>query len=207
ESNISGRETGMVERDCQHMMLGATRIRLNLPTRQPNERPATLTLTILHRDGRTEERVVAAQEFPLIIPGLKLTPHTVLTGKSSNEISAEFWCKFPTEEINKAGASETQAIRVARFNNLIFARTLAKIAHSFAVAEFGFHSFSPFLRDLILGKSDIAFRFIGGGREVSHPHPKGLPRIFSRRVNIRGSGYVVLFFTLLSRFGVPEYRI
>ena len=197
----------MVERDCQHMMLGATRIRLNLPTRQPNERPATLTLTILHRDGRTEERVVAAQEFPLIIPGLKLPPPAVLTGQSSDGIAAEFWCKFPTDEINKAGASETQAIRVARFNNLIFARTLAKIAHSFAVAEFGFHSFSPFLRDLILGKSDIAFRFIGGDREVSDPDPRGLHRIFARREIIRGTEYVIVYLTLFSRFGAPEYRI
>src|SRR5436305_1544116 len=49
-----GKETGSVEQDCLRMMLGATRIRLNLPTRRPDERPTTLDLQIVHKDGRSE---------------------------------------------------------------------------------------------------------------------------------------------------------
>jgi hypothetical protein len=43
-----------------------------------------------------------------------------------------------------------------------FARLLAKIALGYAVAEYGLDGFVPLVRDIILGKSDDCFNFVGG---------------------------------------------
>lgn len=43
-----------------------------------------------------------------------------------------------------------------------FARCLAKIAHAYAVAEWGLDAFRPLLREIILSESDEIGRFIGG---------------------------------------------
>ena len=84
---------------------------------------------------------------------------------------------------------------------------LAKIAHSFAVAEFGFHSFRPYLRELILGGSDVAFHYVGGDMTVSPEDPAGLHKIFARREVIMGTDYVIVYLTLFTPVGAPEYRI
>jgi len=60
------------------------------------------------------------------------------------------------------------------FDAGIFRRMLAKIAHSFAVAELGIASFQPLLNDFILGKpARHAAQFIGGSVA---PEPIGQER-------------------------------
>jgi hypothetical protein len=56
------------------------------------------------------------------------------------------------------------------FKIIDFARLLAKIAHSYAVAEFGLGAFDSFLPPLILGKSLNLPDFVGG---VTSPTPNG----------------------------------
>jgi len=205
---LCGRNTGMVERQCQRMMLGPTRIRLNLPTRNPSQKPSMLTLFIAHKDGHSEERTVPASEFPLIIPGLRLPPPGVLVGARPHPDNVgEFFLKYPTEELRRLIANENEAVRLASFNSWLFARMLAKIAHSFAVAEWGYDSFDHFLPDLILGKTQTAFHYVGGDMSITTRDNNGLHRIFARREIIRGCEYVIVYLTLFCNFGMPEYRV
>lgn len=47
-----------------------------------------------------------------------------------------------------------------------FARLLAKIAHGYAVAEYGLGGFIPCNQDIILGQSDDCFSTVGGQLEI-----------------------------------------
>jgi hypothetical protein len=202
------RITGMVEETCQHMILGSTRIRLNMPTRSPASRPTHLTKVFQHRDGRLESQVVPSSEFPLVIPGLKLPTPGILTGAAPhNRAVGESWVAYVKEEIEKDIEDGRRGLRLARFNNHVFCQMLAKIAHSFAVAQVGFHSFRPLLLDLILGRSETASYWVGGDMTVSAPDPRGLHKMYCDREIIMGTEYLIAYITLFSYSGTPEYRV
>ena len=84
---------------------------------------------------------------------------------------------------------------------------LAKIAHSFAVAEWGFHSFRPLLLDLIVGASQTASYWVGGGDHDKPADQGGLHRLELKRELRLGTEYVVCYVRLFANFGAPEYRI
>ncbi|MGO9006746.1 MAG: hypothetical protein ACLQIQ_09280 [Beijerinckiaceae bacterium] len=200
--------TGKVETMCQHMMFGPVRIRLGLQTRNPDDRPTKLTLGFLHRNGRLESRTIPASDYPLAIPGLKLPPPGILTGSEPHDRQVgEIFIRLPTDDHKRWLAEDGPAVRLASFNNHVFCQMLAKIAHSYAVAEWGFHSFEPLLLDLILGRSETASYWVGGDMTVSAPEPAGLHRLQLKREIISNIEYVIAYITLFCNLGMPEYRI
>lgn len=56
-----------------------------------------------------------------------------------------------------------------QFNTDVFIRGLAKIAHGFATAHFGFGTFKPFLPNLILGKDKNSGFLVGGWAPATEP--------------------------------------
>jgi hypothetical protein len=50
-----------------------------------------------------------------------------------------------------------------------FARLIAKIGYSYAVAELGLGAFTPFVTEIILGKSEDWFYAVGGSWEIEPP--------------------------------------
>jgi hypothetical protein len=201
------RITGAIEQACLRMMLGPTRIRLNLPTRRPEGRPTELQITLIDENKRTTERTVPASEFPLIIPGLLLPPPGILSGeKPHDKMVGKFWMLRENETADKY-LRPGRGYRAGTFNNHIFMQMLAKIAHSFAVAEWGFHSFRPLLRDLIVGSSQTASYWVGGTGDPQPADTGGLHRLELKRELRLGTEYVVCCVRLFANFGAPEYRI
>jgi hypothetical protein len=202
------RITGKFEETGQHMIFGPTRIRMGLPTRNPDDRPIELTLFLSDGKGQNEQRKIPAHEFPFVIPGLLLPPPGILTGeKRHNKIVGESWIGFADDSIKKIYEETGKGVRVATFSNLIFSRMLAKIAHSYAVAEWGFHSFRPVLLDLILGRTDTIAYWVGGNGPIKPADPTGLHRLELRREMLLGTEYVVCHIRLFCNFGAPEYRV
>lgn len=203
-----GSITAAVEQSCLRMMFGPTRIRLGLPTRNPQERPSELTLILSEGVNPIGELKIPASEFPLVIPGLKLPAPGILAGeKPHDRLVGEFVLIQNEAETRKYLSDAGKGFRVATFNNHIFMQMLAKIAHSYAVAEWGFHSFRPLLLDLILGRSETASYWVGGsGRELPPDH-LNLHRLEIRRETLMATIYVVAYVRLFCNFGGPEYRI
>jgi hypothetical protein len=201
--------TGKFEGTVQRMMLGPTRIRMGLPTRRPDERPTELTLFLSEPNGSgSEERKIPAHEFPFVIPGLILPPPGILTGeRRHNKIVGESWIGYADEKVTKIHLETGKAVRVATFNNLLFSQMLAKIAHAYAVAEWGFHSFRPLLLDLILNRTDTIAYWVGGSGPVKPADTTGLHRLELRREILLGTEYVVCYIRLFCNFGTPEYRV
>lgn len=201
------RITGVVEQSCLRMMFGPTRIRLGLPTRNPEERPRELTLILSHGTTPIGEIKIPASEFPLLIPGLKLPPPGLLVGERAHDrLVGEFVLVQNETQVRKY-LGDGKGFRAGSFNNHIFMQMLAKIAHSYAVAEWGFHSFRPLLRDLILGRSQTASYWVGGSGRDLPPDPSGLHRLELRRETRLATTYVVAYIRLFCNFGAPEYRV
>ncbi len=88
-----------------------------------------------------------------------------------------------------------------------FCLTLAKVAHSFAIAELGLSAFDPFLADMIRHK-DVSNRaeFIGGG-EGNEPSSTELHDV----AMATGIGFepsvVVVRVRLFAVLGTPTYHV
>jgi hypothetical protein len=100
-----------------------------------------------------------------------------------------------------------RGLKIGSFNDHVFCQMLAKIAHSYAVAEWGFHSFRPLLLDLILGRCEGADHWVGGTSPVKPPDPQGLHKMRLKREVLLGTEYVIAYITLFCLYGAPEYRV
>jgi hypothetical protein len=88
-------------------------------------------------------------------------------------------------------------------------RMLAKIAHSYAVAELGIMGFQPFLRNIILG-TDIRHlsHYVGGTRELPPASNNGYEIKLSTVESIGFHSYLMASIRLLSDVqGMPEYWV
>ena len=91
-----------------------------------------------------------------------------------------------------------------------FARLIAKIGYGYAVAEVGLHCFRPLVRDIILGRSDDYFHFVGSA--TIEPPDSGWPsggkhhfRISFRFVQ-NNIGLVVVDVKLFAEASTPAYH-
>ena len=82
-------------------------------------------------------------------------------------------------------------------------RTLAKIAHSFSVAELGFDGFDPLLTELILGKSDHWSHCVG---QLSHSAEAKTSELHRLSLDWDGD-LLVCRVQLYSKYGSPSYVV
>ena len=88
-------------------------------------------------------------------------------------------------------------------------RMLAKIAHSYAVAELGIDKFSPFLQNIILG-TDICHipHYVGGTMDVPTVIDEVYEIELTTMASLGGRSYLVCIIRLLSDVkGMPEYWV
>ena len=164
---VCARITRDFEQTCARGMFGKLRILFNLPTQHKKQRPTELPVEIVIGGN---ERIISVPiaDCPSVPVGFPVfdKPGIMRGGKpgepfrrasikpvlpyiaDNNERIARLFARFQ-EPIN---------FRVrSRLSIGPFVRMLAKIAHSFAVAEFGADSFEYMLPDVILGKRADSF--------------------------------------------------
>ncbi len=81
-------------------------------------------------------------------------------------------------------------------------RLLAKIAHAFAVGEYGMGGFNPFLTDIILGKSRLYSHYIGNG-----PATLGCTTELHKLTSSLYDDLVVVSVGLYTRYGLRPYTV
>ena len=156
------------EQVCARRMFGAYRLVANLPTRNPDERPQALQLNLHSGPGtEREEHWLPIGEYPVIsavFPELGLAG--VLTGAPSTTaflVRPRILNMVRQNEALGRIATLGKQYEVSRELMMTqFAKLLAKIAHSFAVAELGVSKFDYCLPPLILGRAQNLPDFIGG---------------------------------------------
>jgi hypothetical protein len=153
----------------------------------------------------TEE--VAPNEFPLAYCSLRLPPPAVLVDRDvTAQVNYEAWARVSPEEFKKHAPNDKDGIAIALVEPDAFVRMLAKIAHSYAVAELGEAAFSPVLCDFIRGKPMRALQWIGGELR-DPPATSSFHDIRWRIQTVNVTHYVVVDLRLFCFMASPLYRI
>lgn len=201
--------TSAIESFCLQRMFIDARTHLSLPTRswRRNRKPRPpLRIGHVGKDGEVERwQELSSGAHPFAIATADFSPAGIFLGRSRDAEPKIELCLIPSPSF------------AARFSKLppnssinfqvdtdMLARMLAKIAHSFAVASYGFGGFHSFLPDVILGRSKDIFHFVGGAAVDPQRNPNALHNLQIRRDN---PGLITTYVRLFSFIGAPAYRI
>lgn len=161
--------TGRIEGVCARQMLGNFRIRMDMPTKRPKNRPIELPIEVIREDNTTEIIKIPVQDYPRILTLPKFSPPEALTGEPRS-IEPQLWISANKKDIAKLG--ESQSVRqfgtTHKLNIPVFFQMLAKIAHAYAVAEMGLERLSSLnllLPNFIRHGSKNLTSLIGGNME------------------------------------------
>lgn len=150
-----------------------------------------------------------ANDHPVGFTGLRLHPPPILTGApvpakvdyvviSDQRMMSAFW---------DSGIVETgQAVLVGQFNPYKFAQLLTKIAYSFAVAKYGYQSFTSLVHPILKGTAETWADLVGGDFELP-PATHHLVSLKGYVVVGRSARYVVVMIRLWAFLGSPVYRV
>jgi hypothetical protein len=160
------------------------------------------------------ELELSPSDFPLFFMTYKFPPPAVLVGKDpAAEVNFQVVASVNQEEFRKFAPRDKDGFRLAPLNPEAFCRMLAKIAHSYAVAELGSGTFRPTLRKVIRGiepppGSPITaiLNWVGGDIETP-PAAEHLHDIQWLIETVGEVNYVVVKLRLFSFMGSPRYRI
>ncbi len=179
------REINKFEQPILRRMLGPFRVVANAPTRNKRDRPRTLPLKIGMADehGRLlappETLQIPSKEMHLVLVGWRLPQPGILFEEAPprDQLRGQPWCRIDWTTAQKhvdryrdvTGWRGNIAVKIGDVPHVAYLRWLAKIAHGYAVAEWGFDGFTHFLTDIILGRSNHFCHYIGGDQVVPEP--------------------------------------
>lgn len=150
--------TGRFEQNALREALHSPRFHLKLSSRH-RTKPSTLPIFKI-KDNRLVKEQFPASDYPaqviLVFPGSM--PGIMIEKKKGYvpEVAVE------VVPLNKdAPSSKLTSLHAIGFDLHSFLRMIAKIAHSFATAEWGLHSFTPTLLDIIIREDTDFFYYIG----------------------------------------------
>ncbi|WP_131818675.1 hypothetical protein [Sphingomonas turrisvirgatae] len=109
--------------------------------------------------------------------------------------------------LDAAGGKHVVSLPEAKFSNATFARFLAKVAHSFAVAALGADGFHPVLPNFIRNGGDKPRIFVGGELEIPPAQPYAYEIDLGTMQSANGSRYLAVRMRLLSYLGTPVYTV
>lgn len=200
--------TCALETFCLQRMLIDARLHLQLASRRhrrKKKKPPKLRVRLAGSDGETESwRELSRQDHPFFLCTASFPP-------------AGFLLNIPTEPNPKCDIhlipSPSAAERFSRlpanawtsyqFNGNLYARMLAKIAHSFAVARMGYADLDAFLPPVILGRSTDIYRYVGGAIAVPGEAPKTLHVL---KLSTEG-GLAKVYIRLFAFMDAPAYEV
>lgn len=212
------RITGKFEGEFSRTVLGPLRMLFNLPTRRPNERPRHLPLKVKYANSVDWEIIHVDRSicpFLVVLP-LYPSPNPALAPETNKNGAAttKFWIRGGGFRENRdehlemlcrlAGASQVMPDGTVNAN--VVCRTLAKIAHSFTVAELGIDGFQPLLCTLIRTENQSECPlYIGGGGSNEAPSTNLHDVAFTR--DSATGDYVSVDVRFLGVLGTPTYSV
>ncbi len=210
------------EQDVLRHQLGIFRIQVDAPSRtRKRDRPTHADIEFIEVDAMGRKirdlptKSIAIKDLPLIFALWQSPPPTILEeqvqapSKPWSFIEKEVAMRLCREVAEETGASNV-AMRAADVRKNNYLRSLAKTAHALAVAHFGVDAFEPYLKDIILKKSDDLERYVGDvpGQSPFEEHPA-----HTMQVSLGGveggpiEGALVVRIQLYPALGSPEHMI
>lgn len=191
-----------------------------LPTRRPKDRPAHLPLKVKYPDSEDWEiahvdRSICPFLITLPIYAMPDAITGAVTTGNRSAATTRFWIRgggfWADRDAHLQWLCEAlgavQVMPTATLNTESFCLTVAKVAHSFTIAELGLHAFDPFLCDMIRLK-DLSNRagFIGGGEGNEPPSTELHDVTLAIGTGVEPS-IIVVKVRLFAVLGTPTYHI
>jgi hypothetical protein len=210
--NACAVEIGAFEGRCVGQMFRGPRRILGLPQKnRGRKRKAKPDTFDIRADGRSVE--VEAHDFPGMLVMFSFDPPGFLvnaqpTEKFTGRICIQQLPRFVERFANmrrKHGFKDEVALPV-RGDAADHGRLLAKIAHSYAVAELGVGGFRPFLNNIILNKPPLHIGYYVGGLFGDSPHGDDLHEILLGH-EFWGDTRAVVEIQLFADRAMPKYVV
>jgi hypothetical protein len=204
--------TSGIETHCIEQMVRNTREHLGLHARRHKRSRRHLPVNIVH-DTHEETLRVPLPEHPALLmmfdfdpPGLFLdTPITEgpFVGRwVARSITADL-----RKRLDRIGRT-VNFVQRDGFIAAIFGRMLAKIAHSYAIAELGIGGFKPLLNDLILERPPLhEAQFVGGCLIPEPPTTERYEIGLKISYRLDGRGFWVVRVRLFADLDMPVYYV
>jgi hypothetical protein len=203
------RITSKFEQSFCRTTYGPLRIQLDLPTRRKKERPQTLPVYDFSAGRKGEAIELPIDEHPTAVAFFKFAMPRIMRGlddDGSHGIEGIYLVR-PDSSVFRAlnEKYDMDDLRpTARIQPISFARTVAKIAHSFSVAEIGLGKFKPYLLDLILGRSE-SIGYLIGGDDREFPRTVALHEIRIGIKTVHHKKLAAVAIRLFGEIGAPLY--
>lgn len=178
---------------------------LGLRTKRPSKRPKTLPLF----DPRTKPNAkipIPIEDYPASLLLVLFGPPGLLAGEPYGRAGTGVWIHSfnDTREV-LASRYGLDQFATSSLDTFALCRTLAKIAHSFAVASLGLDGFGHLLPEYIIGDRDECRRhYVGSLPELQPPNPDAFHEI---DLEEEQKGHIVVRIRLFASLGAPTYRV
>lgn len=203
--------TSAIEQLCLKKLFGHLRYKFDMRTKRRKDRPKVLPVELLIH-SRWQVRHVPVIDYPMILMLPYLPMPTMLV--PSLEYLDGVPCKFfridltPPSLVNqicgKYGATSMRT-KSGAGDDVMLSRFLAKIAHAFAVAEYGYGNFKPYLLDIIKGDASRRRALIGASQLEMPKTFDSLHFLYTEIVRKNDKYLIRVDVRLLSQFGCPQY--
>jgi hypothetical protein len=209
------RITGKVEHFCLRSTLGNFRIAIGAPTRRPKDRPKSIAI----RTGRLSEDAASIADIQTVtISSTELVMYPSFTFPGAGTLEGRSVETDVSYQVNlhrlqgqfeefsrKHGAIESPLLLP-----MAFLRMIAKIAHSYAVAELGLGGFRPYLLELILCRIqelNQALQWIGCEPQLPPSTADLFSLTWNKVILADGRRLVIVHIRLFPFFGTPHYHL
>lgn len=120
----------------------------------------------------------------------------------------KFYTDHDAELEMKKKYPEWSGVHRLKMRPFEFARMLAKIAYSYVAAEYGLGFFKPYVLDVIFGRSDDCFKFVGGKFDILDAIQDG-DHITNISILFRSSfqAFLIVEIRLFSQIKSPAYHV
>jgi len=192
------------------------RTHIGAPTRG-KERPDEFLLRKIRIKSISDESVisydqagehpVAPTDYPIFFYTEKFRPPGLLSGRPpEDDLNYEGFCLIDEASWRKFAPQDKDGFRLGPGAPEALCRMLAKIGHSYAVAELGFEVFQPCLTPFIRGVHINCLQWIGCDEQIP-PTSVSLHEIGLETSLVRGRGALIVSLRLFACLGTPVYRM
>ena len=211
--------TSAFELTCSRTMYGPLRLLYDLPTRRPQKRPKRLPLKAKFSSNETEYQTVLIEQnkFPFLITFPYFdTPGVVNENQihqSGGPKSKRLWIRgaspyYSFRDLMEKLLSDLKAYEIfpeSKAEIPAFCKLLAKIAHSFAVAEIGLSGFKPVLEPIIItDQLSHCMHYIGS---IGNDEPPKNILHDLRILEFHNINAILVKIRLLCKLGTPTYIV
>lgn len=205
--------TSRIEDFCLSRIFGRVRAHLNVRTRRKKKRerklnqPTPLEI-MMPGGGKNWISIPFADHPPVMCMYHFPRPYKPLRIADPPTIQHKAWIKgFDRNSIEEPEKFGGIGYKAGESSPMLLAQMLAKIAHSYAVAEMGLNTFTPLLQDFILGKRLRLNEFVGGNMNETPPLPIRNALNIRRVIEVDGREYIAVDIRLFADQGAPEYYV